>query len=233
MEVKENPVLIIPGVLFWDSLYGGMKEELSGYLPAGRVAVAPLSLSDWIGFPPSPERSTNRVMRVIDQSLAGLERKFPGEQVTLVAHSGGGTVAMVYLLERPFQGDRYEVGGRVGKLVTLGTPFHTSERYARLKTDFIERHLTPEFFMRHPVVSVVSNKYRGNMQGSFVEKLCYQFYRSVDGNGDTEGDGIVPAGSCFLEGAENVVVPDAEHLPTPHTRWYGTKEGVRQWIEWL
>ncbi len=87
--------------------------------------------------------------------------------------------------------------------------------------------------MRHPVVSVVSNKYRGNMQGSFVEKLCYQFYRSVDGNGDTEGDGIVPAGSCFLEGAENVVVPDAEHLPTPHTRWYGTKEGVRQWIEWL
>ncbi|MEI6757418.1 MAG: alpha/beta hydrolase, partial [Chlorobium sp.] len=28
-------------------------------------------------------------------------------------------------------------------------------------------------------------------------------------------------------------IADAEHLPTPHTRWYGTKEGVEQWIQWL
>ena len=47
------------------------------------------------------------------------------------------------------------------------------------------------------------------------------------------GDGIVPAKCFFLENAENVTISDAEDLPTPLTRWYGTKEGVKQWILWL
>jgi len=231
--VPQNPVVIIPGVLFWDSLYDIMREVLAEYLPKERVAIAPVSLVDWVGFPPSPERSTNRVMKAIDRAVRQMARKFPGEPVTLVAHSGGGTVAMIYLLEKPFQGDEYHPGGLVGKLITLGTPFHTHEHYAKIKTDFIFKYIRPDFFERCRVVSVVSDKYLGNPQGSFVEKMCFQFYKSVLENGNVAGDGIVPAKSCFLEGAENVTIPDAEHLPTPHTRWYGTKEGVEQWIQWL
>jgi len=233
MSVPQNPVVIIPGVLFWDTLYNDLKEVLAGYITKERVAVAPVSLVDWIGFPPSPERSTNRVMKVIDRSVKEMERKFPGEPTTLVAHSGGGTVAMVYLLEKPFQGDVYHIGKRVGKLITLGTPFHTREHYAKIKTDFIFGHLQADFFDRFHIVSVVSDKYYGNPYGSFVEKMCFEFYKSVFEEGNVGGDGIVPAKSCFLEGAENVTIPDAEHLPTPHTRWYGTKEGVNQWIQWL
>ena len=231
--VAQNPIVIIPGVLFWDSLYDTMKDVLAGYLPGERVAIAPVTLVDWIGFPPSPEKSTNRVMKAIDRSVRKMAEKFPGEPITLVAHSGGGTVAMIYLLEKPFQGDVYHSGGLVEKLVTLGTPFHTHEHYARIKTDFIFRHLRADFFERCRVVSVVSNKYHGNFQGSFVEKMCFQFYKSVLEDGNVAGDGIVPAKSCFLEGAENITIADAEHLPTPHTRWYGTKEGVEQWIQWL
>ncbi len=233
IEIPQNPVVIIPGVLFWDSLYSGMKDVLAGYLPKGRVAVAPVSLVDWIGFPPSPEKSTNRVMKVVDEAVKEMERKFPGEPVTLVAHSGGGTVAMVYLLEKPFQGDLYHPGKRVGKLVTLGTPFHTHEHYAKIKTDFIFTHLKPDFFTYYPVVSVVSNKFCGNEKGTLVERMCFQFYKNVQEPGNVAGDGIVPAKSCFLEGAENVTIADAEHLPTPHTRWYGTNEGIEQWIQWL
>ncbi len=229
----KNPVVIIPGVLFWDSLYDSMKEALAGYIPEERVAVAPVSLVDWIGFPPSPERSTNRVMKVVDRTVRQMGQKFPGEPITLVAHSGGGTVAMVYLLEQRFQGDIYHSGRLVGKLVTLGTPFHTHERYAKIKTDFIFSHLNDKFFERCRVVSVVSDKYYGNLHGSFVEKMCFKFYSSVINDGNVAGDGIVPAMSSFLEGAENITIPDAEHLPTPHTRWYGTKEGVEQWIQWL
>ena len=51
---------------------------------------------------------------------------------------------MVYLLEQLFQGDVYAVNGMVGRLVTLGTPYHTHERFAKIKTDFIFSHLTPE-----------------------------------------------------------------------------------------
>jgi len=233
MEVPKNPIVIIPGVLFWGSLYDSMKDAIAGYISKERVAIAPVSLVDWIGFPPSPERSTNRIMKIVDHTVREMGLKFPGEPVTLVAHSGGGTVAMVYLLEQPFQGDVYHPGRRVGKLITLGTPFHTHEYYARIKTDFIFTHLHPEFFHRYRVVSVVSDKYYGNLQGGIVEKACFKFYEGVLDDGNVTGDGIVPVKSCFLEGAENVTISDAEHLPTPLTRWYGTKEGVKQWIQWL
>ena len=89
MTVTHNPVVIIPGVLFWDTLYDTMKEAIAVYIPQERVVVAPVSLVDWIGFPPSPERSTNRVMKVVDRTVRAMERKFPGEPITLVAHSGG------------------------------------------------------------------------------------------------------------------------------------------------
>lgn len=231
--VTQHPVVIIPGVLFWDSLYDIMKEALCGYLPEEKITIVPVSLIDWIGFPPSPEKSTNRVMSALDRTIREIEQKFPGEPITLVAHSGGGSVAMVYLLEKPFQGERYNPGKQIKKLITLGTPFHTSEYYAKIKTDFIFSHLQADFFDRVSVVSVVSDKYHGNSEGSFVEKMCYQFYKNVLDDGNVAGDGIVPAKSCFLEGAVNVTIADAEHLPTPHTRWYGTKEGVEQWIQWL
>jgi len=232
-SVPQHPVVIIPGVLFWDSLYEVMRDALSLYLPTEKIAIVPVSILDWIGFPPSPEKSTNRVMKALDRTIRKMERKFPGELITLVAHSGGGSVAMVYLLEKPFQGESYNPGKSVGRLIMLGTPLHTHEHYAKIKTDFIFRHLRADFFNRVSVVSVVSDKYHGNSEGNFVEKMCYQFYKNVQEEGNVAGDGIVPAKSCFLEGAENVTIADAEHLPTPHTGWYGTKEGVEQWIQWL
>jgi len=232
-EISQNPVVIVPGVLFWDSLYEVMRDALSEWIPKEKIAIAPVSLLDWIGMPPSPERSTNRVMAALDRTVRQMAAKFPGEQVTIVAHSGGGTVAMIYLLQHSFQGDVYQVNGMVGKLVTLGTPFHTHEHFAKIKTDFIFKYLDPDFFSRYPVVSIVSDRYQGALDSGFTEKLCYLFYRGVTDEGNLPGDGVVPAKSCFLQGAENVTIPDCEHVPAPHTRWYGTKEGVAQWIEWL
>lgn len=231
--MNRNPVVIVPGVLFWDGLYEVMREALTAYLPVDKIEIAPVSFLDWVGFPPSPERSTNRVMAAIDSSVQFLRKKYPKESVTIVAHSGGGTVAMIYLLEKRFQGDEFHPGEAVRKLVTLGTPFHTHEHYAKIKTDFIFRHLDRDFFLRKEVVSIVSDQYHGDLQGSVVEKMCYMFYKSVADEGHVAGDGIVPAESCYLEGARNIRIPHVEHLPTPHTRWYGTKEGVEQWIQWL
>ncbi len=232
-SVRQNPVVIVPGVLFWDSLYDVMRDALAEWVPREKIAIVPVNVADWIGIPPSPERSTNRVMASLDRTVRKMAQQYPGEPVTIVAHSGGGTVAMVYLLEQPFQGDVYDVDGMVGRLVTLGTPYHTHERFAKIKTDFIFSHIGPDFFRKYPVVSVVSDQYMGSLGGNITEKLCYLFYRSVTDEGEVAGDGIVPAKSCFLDGAENVTISETEHLPTPHTSWYGTKEGIERWIKWL
>lgn len=233
MESPQNPIVILPGVLFWDTLYGGMKQALGAYVPEEKIAIAPVHVHDWIGFPPSPERSTNRVMKVLDRTLADMQKRYPDEKVTIVAHSGGGTVAMVYLLEQPFQGDVYARRSSVGKLLALGTPFHTIEHYARIKTEFIDRHLTPSFFEEFKVVSVVSDQYTGSLDKGFIERMCYMFYKNAAGEGALAGDGIVPVKSCFLKGAQNVTISGVEHLPTPHTNWYGTRESVEKWVQWL
>ena len=233
MQIPQNPIVILPGVLFWDSLYAGMKKALASYIPQEKIAIVPVHVHDWIGFPPSPERSTNRVMAKLDRTIAGTRDRYPDEEITIIAHSGGGTVAMVYLLEQPFQGDVYGRSGSVGKLLALGTPFHTTEHYAKIKTDFINRHLTPGFFERCKVVSIVSDQYTGSLEKGFIERMCYMFYKNVSEKGDVQGDGIVPVKSCFLKGAENVTISGIEHLPTPHTTWYGTREGVEQWVQWL
>jgi len=232
-DIEPNPVVIIPGVLFWDGLYDGMKQELSRTIPSERIAVVPVSLLDWVGFPPRPELSTNRVMAALDRTIADMQQRFPDKPVRIVAHSGGGTVALVYLLEKEFQGDVYHRRKSVSTLLTLGTPFVTKEYYAKMKTDFIMKHLSDDFFHDCRVVSVVSDAYQGALDKGLIEKVCYHFYMNVVGEGNLAGDGIVPVTSCFLEGAENVTISGIEHLPTPHAKWYGTKEGVEQWVDML
>ncbi len=233
MQTPQNPLVILPGVLFWDSLYLGMKKSLAAFVPEEKIAIVPVHIHDWIGFPPSPERSTNRVMAALDRTIISMRQRYPDEKITIVAHSGGGTVALVYLLEQPFRGDVYKRSSSVGKLVALGTPFHTTEHFARIKTDFINSCLTPGFFDRCKVVSIVSDQYTGSLEKGIVERMCYMFYKNVSGEGNIAGDGIVPVKSCFLKGAENVTISGIEHLPTPHTTWYGTGEGIEKWIRWL
>ncbi|ACF14549.1 conserved hypothetical protein [Chloroherpeton thalassium ATCC 35110] len=232
-EISGNPVVIIEGVGFWDSLYDEMKDALSAAVPKEKIFITPVSVIDWIGFPPSPERSTNRVMKSLDETLRRVAQAFPNEPVTLVAHSGGGTIAMIYLLGKSFQGDAYEPYPMIQKLITLGTPYHTLETYGKMKSDFIFEHLTPDFFQKIEVISITSDSWMGKQIGSVSEMASYYFYQNVSGRGDLPGDGIVTVESCTLDGARNVVIQGIEHLPTPNTPWYGASVGVKQWIEFL
>jgi triacylglycerol esterase/lipase EstA (alpha/beta hydrolase family) len=232
-QQSQNPVVIIEGVGFWDSLYNETKDVLSTKIPSEKIFILPINALDWIGFPPSPERSTNRVMKVLDTTLKEVQAKYPDEPINIVAHSGGGTVAMIYLLGKPYQGDSYDQSYKINKLITLGTPFHSLETYGKMKSDFIFEHLDKSFFEKVPVVSVTSDAWEGKLGGKMSNIVSYYFYESVSGKGDLFGDGIVSVDSCKLDGAENVVLEGIEHLPTPMTPWYGAKIGVEQWMDHL
>ncbi len=223
-----NPVVILAGVGLWSALYEEMKRNLATTIPPEKIFIVPITTLDWIGFPPSPERSTNRVMKCLHETIQKVETAFTNEPITLIAHSGGGTVAMIYLLGKSFQGDAYS-NKSIHKLITLGTPFQSIERYAKLKTDFITQHLTENFFERVEVISVASSFRRGNRSGSLQERLAFEFYRNTFGDGNSDGDGIVPIEACTLDSAKNVVVEGVEHLPAPFATWYGEKRAVEQW----
>lgn len=232
-QVSQNPVIIVEGAGFWYSRYDEMKDSLAKVIAEEKIFILPVTMLDWIGFPPSPDKATNRIMKMIHETIEAVEKKYPGEPITIVAHSGGGTVAMIYLLGKEFQADTYTPSKSVKKLVTLGTPFHSLESYGKVKSDFIMQNLKPEFFNSVEVISIVSDPYFGKLNGTLTEAACYYFYKSVSGQGDLSGDGIVTVKSCFLDGARNIIIRGVEHLPTPMTKWYGAKEGVQQWQQYL
>ncbi len=227
-----NPIVILAGVGLWSALYEEMKRNLARDLPAEKIFIAPVSTLDWIGFPPSPERSTNRVMKRLHETVQQVESRFPNEPITLIAHSGGGTVALIYLLGKPFQGDAYS-NKSIHKLLTLGTPFQSIERYAKFKMDFINTHLPNDFFEKVEVISVASSFRKGKWEGGLQERLAFEFYRNTFGDGNLDGDGVVPIDACYLQGAKHVVIEGVEHLPAPFAKWYGEKSAVAQWQPFL
>ncbi|MCS6989834.1 MAG: alpha/beta hydrolase [Chloroherpetonaceae bacterium] len=228
-----NPVVLLAGVGLWSALYEEMKRNLaSDGRFSEKIFIVPLTPLDWVGFPPSPERSTNRVMRRLHETIARVETLFPNEPITLVAHSGGGTVALIYLLGENFQGDAYS-NASVQRLVALGTPFRSVEKFAKIKTDFIAERLTPRFFDKVEVISVASSFRKGDPNGDLRERLAFELYRNTFGDGKSDGDGVVPIEACHLDGATNVVIKGAEHLPAPFANWYGATRAVAQWKAYL
>jgi pimeloyl-ACP methyl ester carboxylesterase len=223
-----NPIVVLAGVGLWDSLYEEMKQNLSRRFAREKIFIVPIAALDWIGFPPSPERSTNRVMKRLHETLLAVELQFPDEPISLVAHSGGGTVALIYLLGKAFQGDVYQTN-RVSKLLALGTPFQSREPFAKVKSEFIKAYLTNDFFERVQVISVASSFRKGDANGTVQERLAFACYRNTFGEGAFDGDGIVPIDACILEGAKNIVISGAEHLPSPFGIWYGSLSSVAQW----
>ncbi|MCS7014409.1 MAG: alpha/beta hydrolase [Chloroherpetonaceae bacterium] len=227
-----NPVIIVAGSGMWGGIFEEMKLHLSAVLPKEKIFIVPLTILDWVGFPPSPERSTNRVMQRLHQTVLQAQQRFPNEPLTIIGHSGGGTAAMIYLLGKPFQGDAYPRTA-VTKLITLGSPFHSIERYGKVKSDFIFAHLRREFFSQVEVISIASKTRFGNLQGSIAERSAFEFYKNTGGTGSVWGDGVVPVECCQLDGAQNVVLEGIEHLPTPFGSWYGARRGVEAWQAFL
>jgi triacylglycerol esterase/lipase EstA (alpha/beta hydrolase family) len=104
----QRPVVLIHGVLVNDGVWMAIRRFLA------RNGVAPVYTANY--GPPLEDIETfaaqlhERIERI--RSATGAER------VVLVAHSMGGLVARAYL--------RRFGGGRVGRLITIGTPHHGS-----------------------------------------------------------------------------------------------------------
>lgn len=232
-----NAVIIVPGSGLWGGIFEEMRWHLSAYMPREKIFIVPLSVLDWIGVPPSPERSTPRVMRALHRTVEQVCRQYPNDAITIVGHSGGGTAAMIYLLGQPFEGECYPPVP-VNRLLTLGSPFQSTERYGKIKSDFIAAHLKPEFFMRVNTISIAGKARCGNAAGSLAERSAFEFYNNTlrierGQNGSVWGDGVVPLDACWLKGALNVTLEGVEHLPTPFGIWYGSRAAVQAWQKFL
>jgi predicted ThiF/HesA family dinucleotide-utilizing enzyme len=220
-----QPVVILGGFLITEEAYQPMAKTIreSG---VADVVVVPVSRLDWLltswGF---------GWRRVLDRVAAAVEQQqtlSTSGQVTLVGHSSGGVMLRLYLSDVEFQGRRYGGSERCNRLVTLGSP-HQAVRATPLRA-MVDRRFPG---CHHPDVDYVSVAGALDLSDStasaFSRRSASGSYKSIVGDAEVAGDGLVPVSSALLKDARHFVLNATAHGGLFGAPWYGSPERVQSW----
>jgi triacylglycerol esterase/lipase EstA (alpha/beta hydrolase family) len=226
--VSARPLLLIGGYLTGPRDFAALAAELARPPYGYRVFVAPIGRARWAltrdwDFRP-----------VLDTVRASVEQALTAtgaDRLEIVGHSVGGTVARMYLGEQPYLGTVY--GGRryVRRLVMLGSPHHSQERWTRRSIGFVNGAYPGAFYDDVQYVSVIGRALRGDPRGSLVQRMAASSYRTVSGpeHARAWGDGITTLHCAALAGAEFLAVDGLFHSPLHGRPWYGDPAALPLW----
>jgi pimeloyl-ACP methyl ester carboxylesterase len=226
------PTVILPGYFARSSDYQTLADSMNQQgMP---TAIVPLRQRDW--YPTLGGRSVTPIINKIDATVNHLLAQYNVNKVNLIGHSAGGWIARIYLGEKNYDvhGETeavWKAAGKVAKLITLGTPHLSQERWSKKNLDFVQNNY-PNAFYRHIDYICVAGKaiYGAKKPGSW---LAYESYKLTCGEGQCWGDGITPVSAAHLEGAINLVVEGVKHSPKSTGVWYGSPEIQSVWLPYL
>lgn len=240
----EPTVFILGGFLTSPPLYRRMRARLMER-GAADVVVAPIWLPDWLlvtirGVGPILTRSGRAMLHASD--VANASPRSRGAPLLVVGHSAGGIAARLLTSPEPVAGRRLGAAGRIGAIVTLGTPHLVSptgragRRLGDTALDIANRVVPgPAFAPTTGYLTVASSTRRGRADGRWNERVAYGLYRSIHADapatddGDIHGDGLVSLASAGLPGVESIVLEGVAHGHARRGPWYGSDEALDAW----
>jgi hypothetical protein len=232
-------VLVLGGFLTAPPVYDPFVRHLRA-LGAADVVVANVWTPDWLlagarGLGPTLTRSGRALLAASARSGVVAQ----GAPLLVIGHSAGGVSARIMTSPVPYAGRPQRASGRIGAIVTLGTPHLAApdaNRGMRAGADaaaFANREVPGTTFAPQiGYLCIASTMARGRRHGTVAEQRAWGLYRTVLGRNagdDLEGDGVVPLRSALLPGAPSIVYPDAWHGQYPGRDWYGSGRFVRDW----
>ncbi len=235
-------VLVVGGFLTPPGLYRSMAAELRAR-GAAEVAIAPVYPPDWVlcavrGLGPVTTRVGRALMRAGEASAASPASR--GAPILYVGHSAGGVVGRILTSPEPFEGRRQGASGRIGALVTLGSPHLVGDdarwggRVATAGARFANRHVPGAFFAPTTgYLTVASRRVVGrddaeDDRSRFMRRL-YDDLHPVPDQPVVAGDGLVPVDAALLPGARQLVLDEAVHGPGVRAPWYGQGGQIDTW----
>ena len=232
-------VLVLGGFLTSPPIYRPFVRSLRER-GAAEVVVGGVWTPDWLlaavrGLGPILTRSGRALLAASARSsVASL-----GAPVLVIGHSAGGMSARLLTSPVPFAGRRLNASGRIGAIVTLGTPHVVSfEGLTRNRTGaeaaaFANRVVPGPFFApRVGYLAVASRVSPGRPDGAVRERRAWALYQGLlpqPGASVVEGDGLIPLASALLPGAPSLVLDDAAHGQSPGRDWYGSDGPLDRW----
>ena len=231
-------VLILGGFMTVPPQYRGLSRRLLAEGAAG-VVVSQVWAPDWLiavrrgcGAIATRSGKALREAGLLSNEVSG------GAPVLVVGHSAGGLLARILTAPEPLPGRRFGAAGRIGAIVTLGTPHRLANgrgigRSLRGMLYSVAEESVPGacFAPRVGYVSVASRSIRSGPGSLGRARLADLLYRSLIGRAakpGTEGDGFVPVEAAALPGAGHVLLDGALHGPSSGT-WYGSPAALRVW----
>jgi hypothetical protein len=231
-------VLVLGGFLTAPPIYRALDLRLRRR-GAAEVVIGNVWTPDWLlaavrGLGPVVTRSARALLDAGGQS----ERVSLGAPVLVVGHSAGGMTARLLTSPVPFEGRRLNASGRIGAIVTLGTPHvvgdgHLGRPIETRATAFANREVPgPYWAPRVGYLAVASRALVGCRDGTSSERAAWRVYQGLHpdpGADRIEGDRLVPVSSALLPGAPSLVLDDAAHGQWPGREWYGSDRFVDRW----
>jgi hypothetical protein len=235
-------VLVAGGFLTTPGWYHPMAAALRDR-GAADVVVARVFPPDWIlsavrGLGPVTTRVGRALLEAGERSAARPASR--GAPILYLGHSAGGIVGRLLTSPVPFEGRRLNASGRIGALVTLGTPHLVGDeaRWGRRVADagahFVNRHVPGAFFAPTTAYLAVASRFivghdeAEDGRSRFMRRLYEEVHPAPD-EPIVAGDGLVPVASALLPGARHLVLEDAVHGPGVRASWYGQDEHLDAW----
>lgn len=231
-------VLLLGGFLTSPPLYVPFVRRLRERGVAD-VVTGNVWLPDWLlaarrGLGPIVTRSG----RALLEASARSERMALGAPVLVIGHSAGGMSARLLTSPEPFAGRRLDGSGRMGAIVTLGTPHHVTasgemgRRAGEEAATFANGVVPgPAFAPRTGYLAVGGRGVIGRRDGTRPEQQAWRVYQDLhaDPGADTiPGDGLIPLASSLLAGAPAIVIDECVHGTWPGD-WYGSARFIDAW----
>src|SRR5438093_7867302 len=196
-------VLLLGGLFTSPPLYGPMRRRLLDR-GAAAVVVAPVWLPDWLlalgrGIGAILTRSGKALLVAADVAASSPDSR--GAPLLVVGHSAGGLSARILTSDVLFLGRRLGAAGRIGAIVTLGTPHRVEygrslgRLIAARAAEFADQAVPgPRFAPSTGYMAVSSRFVVGRRTGNVRERAALMLYRGMVRSTPgvpIEGDGLV------------------------------------------
>ena len=221
----KNPIIILGGFLITPEAYHAAKKTIEN-ISGRKVYVVDVSRGDWLKSNSADGwiNILNKVKNKVDCALKETKAK----KIDLIGHSSGGIILRLYLSNEPFKDLIYDGQSIIKNLITLGSP-HQAVKATQLRS-FVDQKYPGNFFKNVNYISIGGDVEINSNHTSILTKLIANVsYKSISGDKNASGDGLVPLSSSLLQNSQQIILPETVHGGIFGSNWYGTNSKIMEW----
>ena len=174
------------------------------------------------------------ILNKVHDKVALALKENKAKKIDLIGHSSGGIMLRLYLSGEPFKDVIYDGKSNTRNLITLGSPHQAIKATALRK--FVDEKYPGNFFKNINYISIGGEIEINTEQTSILTKLIARdSYKSISGDKNAIGDGLVPLSSSLLINSQQIILPETVHGGIFGKNWYGSSSKVQEWwnqINW-